>query len=73
MATRISKAQAGRMIDRTDRTVRNWTAQGLVPPVLHLEDLPRLRALAGYTKRNPAIQTEQDPARPDPKDSEVPR
>lgn len=73
MATRISKAQAGRMIDRTDRTVRNWAAQGLVPPVLHLEDLPRLRELAGYTKRNPAIQTDQEPGRPNPKDLEVPR
>ena len=60
------------MIDRTDRTVRNWAAQGLVPTELHLEDWPRLRELAGYTKRTPAIQADQEPGRPNPKDSEGP-
>jgi hypothetical protein len=71
MATRISKAQAGRMIDRSARTLRNWVAQGLVPPVLHFEDLPRLRELAGYTaKRTPAIQTDQKPGQANRKDLE---
>lgn len=62
--TKLSKAQAARLINRTDRTLRNWTTAGLLPPELHFEDLPRLRELAGYTsmKQDPA-QTDQEPGR----------
>jgi hypothetical protein len=43
---KISKALGGRMVNRTDRTLRNWAARGLIPRELTDSDLPRLREVS---------------------------
>jgi hypothetical protein len=59
VTTKLSKAKAARLIDRTDRTLRYWTEKGLLPKELTDADLPRLRQLASYTQTKPHVTPEE--------------
>jgi hypothetical protein len=68
---RLSQGQAARIAGRTDKTLRNWRAAGLLPKTLTYEDIPRLRQLAAMTADHPAVLKRCPPPEANPAEGDI--